>query len=222
FDVLKPHGTGSGTVSKVVTTDNRGNGGVSQFYPDPSFTAASGTVATDVGGVYNVYVNQTSPTSIGTVATGQFTVSSMLNVVVSQPVPGTVLQRGQTTIISATVSALSGPDNAATVYANTPSSGRLLLPQTSPVVYTINYLTSGQYAVGLSNPSGALIANLTAAYDTSRFGFYTSTGYPVSTFDPGGTWTLIVSANSVNDGFGNTGPDLATSVPLQIVTSPLS
>ena len=299
FDVVKPNGTGSATVSRVVTTDNRGNGGVSQFYPDPSFTAGSGTVATDVGGVYNIYVNQTSPINIGIVATGQFTVSSMLNVVVSQPVPGTVLQRGQTATISATVSALSGPDNAATVYANTPSGGRLLLPQTSPGVYTVNYLvsssdptgtwtmvvqasdtignsgmsgpvnitiakndliidslvaynskgdpttsfstgdsihaffrikyslgtsylTSGQYAVGLRNPSGALVANLTAAYDTSRFGFYTSTGYPVSTFDPGGTWTLIVSANSVNDGFGNTGPDLATSVPLQIVTSPLS
>jgi len=299
FDVVKPNGTGSATVTRTVSTDNRGNGAVSQFYPDPSFTAVNGTVATDVGGVYNVYVNQTSPTTIGTVATGQFTVSSTLNVVVSQPVPGTVLQRGQTTIISATVSALSGPDNAATVYANTPSGGRLLLPQTSPGVYTINYLvsssdptgtwtvvvqasdtignsgmsapvnisiakndliidslvaynskgdpttsfstgdsihaffrikyslgtsylTSGQYAVGLRNPSGALIANLTAAYDTLRFGFYTSTGYPVSAFDPGGTWTLIVGANSVNDGFGNTGPDLATSVPLQIVTSPLS
>src|SRR6266705_7070393 len=245
FDVVKPNGTGSATVTRTVTTDNRGNGGVSQFYPDPSFTAASGTVATDVGGVYNVYVNQTSPTNIGTVATSQFTVSSMLNVVVSQPVPGTVLQRGETTVISATVSALSGPDNAATVYANTPSGGRLLLPQTSPGVYTVNYLvsssdptgtwtmvvqasdtignsgmsapinitiakndliidslvaynskgdpttsfstgdsihaffrtkyslgtsylTSGQYAVGLRNPSGALIANLTAAYDSSH------------------------------------------------------
>ncbi len=142
FDVVKPNGTGSATVSKVVSTDNRGNGAVSQFYPDPSFTAVSGTVATDVGGVFNVYVNQTSPTNIGTVGAGQFTVSSMLNVVVSQPVPGTVLQRGQTTTISATVSALSGPDNAATVYANTPSSGRLLLPQTSPGVYTVNYLVS--------------------------------------------------------------------------------
>jgi KaiC/GvpD/RAD55 family RecA-like ATPase len=85
-----------------------------------------------------------------------------------------------------------------------------------------SYLTSGQYAVGLRNPSGVLTANLTAAYDVSRFGFYTSTGYPVSAFDPGGTWTLIVTANSINDGFGNTGPGLATSVPLQIVTSPLS
>ena len=299
FAVVKPNGTGSATASRIINTDNRGNGAVTQFYPDPSFTAVSGTVATDVGGVYNVYVNQTSPTSIGNVATGTFTVSSKLNVVVTQPVSGTILQRGQTTTISATVSALSGPDNAASVYANTPSSGRLLLSQTSPGVYSVNYLvsssdptgswtivvqandtignsgmsspvtvaiakndliidsmvaynskgdpatsfspgdtihaffriryslgtsylTSGQYAVGLRNPSGALIANLTAAYDVSRFGFYTSTGYPVSAFDPSGTWTLIVATNSVNDGFGNTGPGLATSVPLQIVTSPLS
>jgi KaiC/GvpD/RAD55 family RecA-like ATPase len=299
FDVVKPSGNGSALAYKVVNTDNRGNGAVSQFYPDPSFTAVSGTVATDVGGVYSVYVNQTSPGNIGTVATGTFTVSSKLNVVVTQPVQGTVLQRGQITTISATVSALSGPDNAASVYANTPSSGRLLLSQTSPGVYALNYqvsssdptgpwvivvqandsignsgmsspvtvtiakndliidsltaynskgdpatsfspgdtiyaffriqyslgtsyLTTGQYSVGLENPSGALVANLTAAYDTSRFGFYTSTGYPVSAFDPGGTWTLIITANSVNDGFGNTGPGLPTTVSLQVVTSPLS
>src|SRR5438093_4336800 len=299
FDVVKPNGTGSATVPRTVTTDNRGNGAVTQFYPDPSFTAASGTVATDVGGVYNVYVNQTSPINIGTVATGTFTVSSKLNVVISEPVQGNVVQRGQTATIIATVTALSGPDNAATVYTSNPLNAPLTLQQTSPGVYTYNYLvtssdpigtwtivvqasdsignsgmsspvnitiakndlivdslvaydskgdpstsfspgdtihaffrikysvgtsylTSGQYAIGLRNPSGALSANLTAAYDTSRFGFYTSTRYPVSTFDPGGTWTLIVSANSVNDGFGNTGPDLATSLPLQIVTSPLS
>jgi KaiC/GvpD/RAD55 family RecA-like ATPase len=299
FVVVKPNGNGSATVSRTVTTDNRGNGAVSQFYPDPAFTAVSGTVATDVGGVYNVYVNQTSPTYIATVATGTFTVSSKLNVVISEPVQGNVVQRGQTTTIIATVTALSGPDNAATVHVNSPSNVPLTLQQTSPGVYTYNYLvsssdpigtwtivvqasdsignsgvsspvnititkndlivdslvaynskgdpstsfaigdtihaffrirytfgtsylTSGQYAVGLRNPSGALIANLTAAYDSSRFGFYTSTGYPVSAFDPGGTWILIVSANSVNDGSGNTGPDLATSVPLQVVTSPLS
>src|SRR5437867_1406212 len=142
FDVVKPNGTGSATVPRTITTDNRGNGAVTQFYPDPSFTAVSGTVATDVGGVYNVYVNQTSPTSIGIVATGQFTVSSTLNVVVSQPVPGTVLQRGETTIISATVSALSGPDNAATVYVTTPLSWSLILPQSSPGAYIIFYLVS--------------------------------------------------------------------------------
>jgi KaiC/GvpD/RAD55 family RecA-like ATPase len=299
FDVLKPNGTGSATVPRTVTTDNRGNGVVTQFYPDPAFTPVSGTVATDVGGAYNVYINQTSPTTIATVATGTFTVSSKLTVVLSQPVQGTVVQRGQTTTISATVSALSGPDNAAIVHVYNPSKVNLTLQQTSPGVYTYNYLvsasdptgtwtivaqasdgmgnsgmsasvnitiakndliidslvaynskgdpatsfsvgdsihaffriryslgtsylTTGQYAVGLRNPSGALIANLTAAYDTSRFGFYTSTGYPVSAFDPGGTWTLTVSANSVNDGSGNTGPGLPTSVPLQVVTSPLS
>jgi KaiC/GvpD/RAD55 family RecA-like ATPase len=299
FDVVKPNGTGSALSNRVVNTDNRGNGAVTQFYADPSFTAVSGTVATDVGGVYNVFVNQTSPSNIGTVATGTFTVSSKLNVVITQPVQGSVVQRGQTTTLSATVTSLSGPDNAATVRVNNPSNVLLTLQQTSPGVYTYNYLvsatdptgiwtivvqasdsignsgvsspvnitiskndlivdslvaynskgdpatsfapgdtihaffrikytfgtsylTSGQYAVALRNPSGALIANLTAAYDTSRFGFYTSTGYPVSAFDPGGTWSLIVGANSINDGSGNTGPGLATSVPLQVVTSPLS
>src|SRR5712691_10119278 len=142
FDVVKPNGTGSATVSKVVSTDNRGNGAVSQFYPDPSFTAVSGTVATDVGGVYNVYVNQTSPTNIGTVATGTFTVSSKLNVVISEPVQGNVVQRRQTTTIIATVTALSGPDNAATVHVNSPSNVPLTLQQTSPGVYTYNYLVS--------------------------------------------------------------------------------
>ena len=115
FDVVKPNGTGSALANKVVNTDNRGNGAVTQFYPDPSFTALSGTVATDVGGVYNIYVNQTSPSNIGTVATGQFTVNSKLTVVISQPVQGYVVQRGGTATISATVSALSGPDNAASV-----------------------------------------------------------------------------------------------------------
>src|SRR6266567_3725351 len=239
------------SLGRTITTDNRGNGAVTQFYYDPSFTAVSGTVATDVGGVYNVYVNQTSPTNIGTVATGTFTVSSKLNVVISEPVQGNVLQRGQTATIIATVTALSGPDNAATVYTSSPLNAPLTLQQTSPGVYTYNYLvsssdpigtwtivvqasdnignsgmsspvnitiakndliidslvaynskgdpstsfspgdtihaffrikysigtsylTSGQYAVGLRNSSGTLIANLTAAYDTSRFGFYTT------------------------------------------------
>src|SRR2546428_1855457 len=85
FDVVKPNGTGSATVLKTVTTDNRGNGAVTQFYPDPSFTASTGTVATDVGGVYNVYVNQTSPTNIGTGVTDTFPLSSRLNVVSSEP-----------------------------------------------------------------------------------------------------------------------------------------
>src|SRR5260370_16473018 len=47
-----------------------------------------------------------------------------------------------------------------------------------------SYLTSGQYAVGLRNPSGPLTANLTAAYDLSRFVFYTSPTYPSSAFVP--------------------------------------
>ncbi len=300
FNVVKPNGTGSALATKVITTNNSGAGSLSLNYPDPSFTSLNGTVATDVGGVYDVYVNQTSPTNIGQVQSGQFTVSSKLTVVLSQPVGGTIVQRLQNIVISATVSALSGPDNGAIVYANTPGNGQILLLQTSPGSYsynyqvssadptgtwiiivqasdsignsgkstpvnvtvtkndlivdslitynsqghpstsfsagdtiyasfvirysygTNNYLGSGQYAVQVRNPSGTVVANLTAAYDSFRRGFYTGTGYPVSAFDPGGTWTIGMSANSINDGFGNTGPGLSTSVPLQIATSPLS
>ncbi|TMI36451.1 hypothetical protein E6H25_02840 [Candidatus Bathyarchaeota archaeon] len=300
FNVVKPNGTGSALATKVITTNNAGAGSLSLNYPDPSFTSLNGTVATDVGGVYDVYVNQTSPTNIGQVQSGQFTVSSKLTVVLSQPVGGTIVQRLQNIVISATVSALSGPDNGAIVYANTPGNGQILLLQTSPGSYsynyqvssadptgtwiiivqasdsignsgkstpvnvtvtkndlivdslitynsqghpstsfsagdtiyasfvirysygTNNYLSSGQYAVQVRNPSGTVVANLTAAYDSFRRGFYTGTGYPVSAFDPGGTWTVGMSANSINDGFGNTGPGLSTSVPLQIATSPLS
>ncbi len=86
------------------------------------------------------------------------------------------------------------------------------------------YLTTGQYPVGLQDPTGKLVANLTATYDGSLFGFYTSSGYPVSGVNQGGTWTLVIYPNSINDGFGNTGPGITASVPVQIVvvTSPLS
>src|SRR5207244_9187313 len=83
------------------------------------------------------------------------------------------------------------------------------------------FLTTGQYVVSVKNPSGITIANLTAVYDANRLGFYTPTGYSVSTFDPGGAWTIGVDANSLNDGFGNTGPSIATSIRVDIVTSPL-
>ncbi len=299
FIVVKPNGTGSAISSKALATNINCAGTVVLNYPDPSFTASNGTVATDVGGVYSVYVNQTAPTNTGTQATGQFTVSSKLTVVVSQPAGGTVVQRGQTMTISATVSAPGGPDGAATVVANTPSGGQIFLVQTSLGIYSVNYqvsssdptgtwtitvsgsdsqgnsgtsspvsvtitrndlivdsletynqkgtptssfspgdtifasfrvqyssgsyLTNGQYPVGLRNPSGTIVANLTAAYDSSRFGFYTATGFPLSGSDPG-TWTIVIGANSINDGYGNTGPGLDTSIPIQVVvvTSPLS
>jgi len=299
FQVVKPNVTGSAVASKPLATDTQCNGSVGLTYPNPSFTASSGTVATDVGGVYSVFVNQTAPTNTGTVATGQFTVSSQLTVVISQPSGGTVVQRGQTMTIGGTVSSPSGPDGTATVYAHTPNGGTIFLLQTSLGVYSISYqvsssdtvgawtiilvasdsqgnsgtssqvtvtvtasnlivdslvtynqkdvpitsfspgdaiyaffrvryssgsyLTSGQYPVNLRDSSGKEVANLTASYDSSRFGFYTATGYPVAGSDPG-TWTVVIGANSIDDGYGNSGPGLDTSVPLQIVTitSPLS
>src|SRR5437588_2624038 len=307
FEVVKPNGNGNATISTPLQTNNLGAGSTQPTtYPNPTWTASSGTVGTDVAGVYNVFVNQTSPTNVGTVQSGQFTVSSMLTLVTSQPVAGSIVQRGQTASISVSVSSVSGADTSAIVHVLNPSTLNVSLSQTGFGVYTLYYpvsyteplgtwtiiayasdnqgnsgtaspvtvmitkndlivyslstydsrgspttnfspgdkifaffsirysscspstpgqcsLTTGQYSVGLRNSSGNLVANLTAAYDSqlNGGGFYTSTGYPVSTFDIGGTWTLIVSANSMNDGFGNTGPGLTTSVPLQIVTSPL-
>jgi len=301
--VQKPNGTGSAITSQVISTDNRGSGSVSVQYPNggAGWTTLNGTVATNVGGVYNVVVNQTSPTNIGTVLAGQFTVTTGMNVVISQPTSGVTLQRGLALTISVTVANSLGAVSGATVTADTPSNGQLTLPEVSSAngVYSISYqvlmndplgswtivvqatdpnknsgtslpvtvtiaksqlfvdamviynsrgtpstsfssgdalypyfrikysgssgtfLTGGQYVVSVKNPSGTTVANLTAVYDANRLGFYTPTGYSVSTFDPGGAWTVGIDANSLNDGFGNTGPDFDTSVRVDVVTSPL-
>src|SRR5207249_11245484 len=92
--------------------------------------------------------NPTTPTYVGTVATGTFTVSADLNVVCSEPVKGNVLQRGQTATIIATVTALSGPDNSATVYTSSSLNAPLTLQQTGPEVYTYNYLVSSSDPIG--------------------------------------------------------------------------
>src|SRR5712691_713586 len=301
--VQKPNGTGSAITTQAISTDNRGSGSVAVQYSSTStsWTPLNGTVATNVGGVYNVAVNQTSPTNIANVATGQFTVTAMMSVVVSNPASGTIVQRGQTLTITATVANSLGAVTGATVTADTPSNGQLTLPEVSSAngVYSITYqvlmndplgswtiivrakdtsqnsgvslpanatitksdlfvdamvtynskgvpttsfstgdtlypyfrikysgssatfLTAGQYVVSVKNPSGTTVANLTAVYDANRLGFYTPTGYSVSTFDPGGAWTVGINANSLNDGFGNTGPGIATSIRVDIVISPL-
>ncbi len=301
--VQKPNGTGSAISNQVISTDNRGSGSISVQYDQAStsWTALNGTVATNVGGVYNVAVNQTSPSNIADVVTGQFTVTAMMSVVVSQPISGTTVQRGQALTITAAVANSLGAVSGAVVIADTPSNGQLTLPQVSSTngVYSLSYqilmndplgswtiiiratdtngnsgtslpvtvtvtksdlfvdamvtynskgipstsfssgdtlypyfrikysgssgafLASGQYVVSVKNPSGITVANLTAVYDANRLGFYTPTGYSVSTFDPGGAWTVGVDANSLNDGFGNTGPSVATSIRVDIVTSPL-
>ncbi len=301
--VQKPNGTGSAITTQVISTDNRGSGSLTVQYPNGGtvWTALNCTVATNVGGVYNVMVNQTSPTNIGIVQTGQFTVTTGMSVVISQPTSGTMVQRGNSLTMSVTVANSLGAVSGATVTADTPSNGQLTLPQVSSTngVYSISYqvlmndplgtwtitvqardvngnagtslpvsvtvaksdlfvdgmiiynskgapsssfsigdtiypyfrirysgtsgafLTSGQYIVSIKNPSGATLSKLTAVYDGNRLGFYTPTGYSISSFDPGGAWSVVIDANSLNDGFGNTGPNFDTSVRMDIVTSPL-
>lgn len=304
FRVQKPNGTGVAVNTQVLSTDNAGGGSVSIQYPASSWTALNGTVKTDVGGVYNVLVNQTGPTNTGPVANGQFTVTSQMSIVISQPISGAIVQRGQIVTISATVSNSLGAISGATVMVDTPSNGQLVVPQISstsgvystsyqvlmndplglwtiivtakdatgnsgislPVIVTLAksslfvdamltynskgvpstsfsagdalypyfrirysgsngaFVTNGQYVVSVKNPSGVTATNLTTVYDANRLGFYAPTGYSISGFDPGGTWTVVINANSLDDGFGNTGPSYATSVRVDIVTvtSPLN
>jgi len=299
--VLKPNGTGLAVTNQVISTDNRGAGNLPPIqYPNTGvWTPLNGTVATNVGGVYTVSVNQTSPTNIANVAIGQFTVSAMMSVVVSTS--KTIVQRGQPLTITAAVANSLGAVAGAKVKFLTPLNANLTLPEVSSTngVYSISYqvlmtdplgswtiivyasdtsgnsgrslpitvtitksdlfvdamvtynskgvpstsfssgdtlypyfrikysgssgtfLTSGQYVVSVKNPSGTTVANLTAVYDANRLGFYSPTGYSISTFDPGGAWTVGIGANALDDGFGNTGPNIATSIRIDVVTSPL-
>src|SRR5213080_238590 len=141
--VQKPNGTGSAISNQVISTDNRGSGSVSVQYgqSSTSWTSLNGTVNTNVGGVYNVAVNQTSPSNIANVVTGQFTVTAMMSVVVSQPTSGTTVPRGQALTITATVANSLGAVSGAVVTADTPSNGQLTLPQVSSTngVYSLSY-----------------------------------------------------------------------------------
>src|SRR5207249_2425573 len=99
-------------------------------------------VAPPVAGVapYSLTISPSVTVSLGSTIT--------MTLAVSEPVQGNVLQRGQTATIIATVTALSGPDNAATVYTSSPLNAPLTLQQTSPGVYTYNYLVSSSDPIG--------------------------------------------------------------------------
>ncbi len=300
LEVLKPNGAGNSRATRTINTNNAGQGSTVVPYPDPSFTPINGTIATDVEGVYTVIANQTSPTNLGTVTTTQFTVSCQLTVVITDPLPGTLAERGRRVTISATVSDLSGTVSSAVVKANSPSGGEIVLSQTSPGAYSIDYqvllydpvgtwtirvqaldingnsgtsnsvnvsvvrselivyslsaynskglpttdfapgetiypffqlrysngdpISTGQFRVAVKNPSGATVASLTATYESSRFGFYSQTGFTISAIDPGGAWSLEIEADSLSDDFGNAGPGVASSYRVQVVvaSSPLS
>ncbi len=199
--VTKPNGTGVAFTTRFISTDNRGLGSTNILYPDPSFTSINGTVATDVGGVYLVNVNETSPSSTPDVAASQFTITSQLTVVLAQPVTGTFVQRGTTVMISATVTDLSGPISTATVSANTPSGGKVFLTQTSSGVYSYNYQslmydTLGAWTIqvtavdinGNSGQSNQAIVTVTKSdLVIDSLAAYNSKGLPATDFSPGDT-----------------------------------
>src|SRR5438093_102294 len=176
--VTKPNGTGQANVLRTFSTDNRGVGGTTLDYPDPSFTSLNGTVATDVGGVYTVQVNQTSPSFQAGVASAQFTVIAQLTVVLSQPAPGVYVQRGQKLTVTASVSDLGGPVTTAAVSANAPGNGRIYLQQISNGIYSAVYTTTG-YLFSQSDPVGSWAIVVDAGSVDDGFG-NVGPSYPTS------------------------------------------
>src|SRR3989442_6476822 len=191
--------------SKGISTDNRGSGSVSVQYSSTStsWTVLNGTVGTNVGGVYDVAVNQTSPTNIANVATGQFTVTAMMSVVVSQPTSGIIVQRGQALTITATVTNSLGAVSGAIVTADTPSTGQITLPEVSSTngVYSIVYqvlmddplgswtiIVHGRDASGNSGPSLPVTVTVTKSdLFVDAMITYNSKGVPTSSFSTGDT-----------------------------------
>src|SRR5437667_10117959 len=55
FEVVKPYGNGNATISTPLQTNNIGAGSTQHItYQNPTSTATSGTVGTDIAGLYNV------------------------------------------------------------------------------------------------------------------------------------------------------------------------
>src|SRR3989441_8519768 len=205
ISVQKPNGTGSAISNQVVSTDNRGSGTVAVQYSSTStsWTVLNGTVATNVGGVYNVAVNQTSPTNIANVATGQFTVTAMMSVVASQPTSGTIVQRGQALTITAAVANSLGAVTGAVVTADTPSNGQLTIPEVSSAngVYSISYQVLMNDPLGSwtiivkardtnQNSGASLPVNVTIAKSdlfVDAMVTYNSKGVPAASFSTGDT-----------------------------------
>ncbi len=97
--VEKPGGAGMAVATAVIPADSRGSGDVSLAYPSVAFLPASGTVATDTGGVYTVVVRQTVPTDLGTVATGTFTVACLTAAGPSRGNPFVAIPNGSLAVI---------------------------------------------------------------------------------------------------------------------------
>ncbi len=77
------------------------------------------------------------------------------------------------------------------------------------------YLNNGTFAIQIRDPSEGTVATLQVIYDRNRALFYTPSGFQVSTSDPDGSWQLVISASSLSDAFGNTGP--STTVTYRFV-----
>ncbi len=75
-------------------------------------------------------------------------------------------------------------------------------------------------SVKILNSSNALVDSLPASYNSTQKQFLTSSSHLFNISAPLGTWTLKITANSINDGSGNLGPvsDLTATFTLSPLT----
>ncbi len=204
FNVVltKPLGGGVQSVTTSIFTDPAGSGQGAVTYPNntPAWTG-SGTVNTDLEGLYTISVDKTSPNPVQTgAAATSFSVTHILQVMISSPT-GSSFSRGDTVTISASVADYNFRQLAsATVTASTPRSTIPLLPTIPTGTY------SGQYQIQNNDPTGPWNITVTAQWQAGNRGnssiivsvlpaqlvitdlsTYNSYGYSTSDFSPGDT-----------------------------------
>ncbi len=83
-------------------------------------------------------------------------------------------------------------------------------------------VTSGAASLEIVSPSGKIVLTLAMVYDPKSNAYLTLTGFQLNQSLALGTWTAIVSANGLGDGFGNEGPISPTSIQFFVSSSPNS
>lgn len=151
--VTKPSAIGQAYATLSRLANSTGGGVVAVQYPQPTsaWTLVTGTVNTDVEGVYSVTVDKTAPNPVLTgVASTSFTVTHVISVAVLSPSPPSVsFNRGNTVTITASLVDASGqPVTSGTATATTPQSTLSLPATTTPGTF------SAQYQVQLADPLG--------------------------------------------------------------------
>lgn len=105
------------------------------------------------------------------------------------------------------------------------SSGFIQRSQSTDVQFNATYLsglrvTGGIGQVKLTEPNGTTVHIITATYDNNLNAFFAS--YQTLLSSSTGAWIAKLEVNSLDDGFGNTGPAISSNAGFNIRTASLT